>query len=562
MKYLCITILQIIFICTFSTLAQRQWIQQNSGTTAHLRAVDFVDEHIGFAVGHDVLLKTTDGGINWMNWSSVSGTFYAIDFLDENFGFIINNSGIGGANEIWKTTDGGQNWAIKPVGYQMWGVSFADYRRGMIATSGGTATLGRVVLKTTDGGESWIEQHIPGTNSLLSDVFFRNNMAIAVSWETEIARTTDSGITWDVVNVRDQYNYELGDFQAVHWKDENFITVTGDYGIVHSTDGGDSWYLSNIEIDDVFGVYCVSSTECTGVAYDGIIIHTTNMGQTWEYDNSGTTTPFLYDVHFTDCGIGVAVGLFGIIVRTVEDTTPPEIIIGTQMLTLWPPNHKYEAIHLDDFDIEVVDGCDDNVGFDDLLITSVSSDEEENGKGDGNTVDDVVLVDCQEVELRKERSGNGNGRVYSINVAVTDNSGNTARATCYVTVPHSKKKDAIDDGVAYSIDGCVGNGARRDYAGNYEKENTETPNDLHLAQNYPNPFNPSTLITYHIPESGFVTLIVYDVIGKEVAILVSENKGQGSYSVTFDASALPSGIYIYQLKVNSFMETKKMLLMK
>jgi hypothetical protein len=88
------------------------------------------------------------------------------------------------------------------------------------------------------------------------------------------------------------------------------------------------------------------------------------------------------------------------------------------------------------------------------------------------------------------------------------------------------------------------------------------PTKLKLYQNYPNPFNPSTLINYHIPEAGFVTLKVYDVIGKEVANLVSENKGQGSYGVTFDASNLPSGIYVYQLKVNSFIETKKMVLMK
>jgi hypothetical protein len=249
---------------------------------------------------------------------------------------------------------------------------------------------------------------------------------------------------------------------------------------------------------------------------------------------------------------------------TVEDTTPLEIIIGKESITLWPPNHKYEAIHLSDFDIEVRGGCDDNVGFDDLLITYVSSDEEENGKGDGNTVDDMVLVDCQEVKLRKERSGNGNGRVYSINVAVTDNAGNTATATCYVTVPHNKKKDAIDDGVVYSIQGCVGNGARRDYATDNEKGKgkAEKPTDIHLAQNYPNPFNPSTLITYHIPESGYVTLVVYDVIGKEVALLVNEMKQAGNYSVTFDASDLPSGIYVYQMKVNIFIETKKMILMK
>ncbi|MHA2030610.1 MAG: Ser-Thr-rich GPI-anchored membrane family protein [Candidatus Kariarchaeaceae archaeon] len=97
---------------------------------------------------------------------------------------------------------------------------------------------------------------------------------------------------------------------------------------------------------------------------------------------------------------------------------------------------------------------------------------------------------------------------------------------------------------------------------NIDRDDQITSDSYQLIQNYPNPFNPSTLITYHIPEGGFVTLKVYDVIGKEVANLVSENKGQGSYSVTFNASELPSGIYVYQLKVNSFIETKKMILMK
>jgi hypothetical protein len=86
--------------------------------------------------------------------------------------------------------------------------------------------------------------------------------------------------------------------------------------------------------------------------------------------------------------------------------------------------------------------------------------------------------------------------------------------------------------------------------------------DYDLSQNYPNPFNPSTIINYQIPQDGFVTLKIYDILGKEVKTLVNEQKTIGRYKVKFDASDLASGIYIYQLKVNEFVLSKKMLLVK
>ena len=83
-----------------------------------------------------------------------------------------------------------------------------------------------------------------------------------------------------------------------------------------------------------------------------------------------------------------------------------------------------------------------------------------------------------------------------------------------------------------------------------------------LEQNYPNPFNPTTNIRFQIPESGMVTLKVYNILGKEVATLVKEERSAGSYEVEFDASSLPSGVYFYQLKAGSFIKTNKMILLK
>lgn len=88
------------------------------------------------------------------------------------------------------------------------------------------------------------------------------------------------------------------------------------------------------------------------------------------------------------------------------------------------------------------------------------------------------------------------------------------------------------------------------------------PNILYLGQNYPNPFNPSTNINFNIPQNGLTTLKIYNVLGKEIATLVNENKQSGEYSVTFNASNLPSGIYFYTLSNGNLTQSKKMVFMK
>ena len=89
----------------------------------------------------------------------------------------------------------------------------------------------------------------------------------------------------------------------------------------------------------------------------------------------------------------------------------------------------------------------------------------------------------------------------------------------------------------------------------------ENPTEYSIS-NYPNPFNPTTTVNYQLPQNGFVTIKVFDVLGKEVATLVNENKSAGYYNANFDASKLTSGVYIYTITANNFMLSKKMLLVK
>ncbi len=97
---------------------------------------------------------------------------------------------------------------------------------------------------------------------------------------------------------------------------------------------------------------------------------------------------------------------------------------------------------------------------------------------------------------------------------------------------------------------------------NIEQNTAIITSDFSLHQNYPNPFNPSTTIKYGITERTFVGLKIYDILGREVDILVNEEQGAGYYNINFNAYQLASGVYFYQLRAGNFIETKKMLLIK
>lgn len=91
---------------------------------------------------------------------------------------------------------------------------------------------------------------------------------------------------------------------------------------------------------------------------------------------------------------------------------------------------------------------------------------------------------------------------------------------------------------------------------------SQQQDNFELHQNYPNPFNPTTTISFNIPETDFVQLKVFDMLGEEVAMLINETKSPGNYSVHFNAADLPSGIYIYSLRVNGQVQNRKMLMIK
>jgi hypothetical protein len=129
---------------------------------------------------------------------------------------------------------------------------------------------------------------------------------------------------------------------------------------------------------------------------------------------------------------------------TVEDTEPPEA--NDEPTELWPPNHKFHTIVGEDC---VTDACDGDVQ---VTFLSASSDEPVNDKGDGNTEPDIILS-CDSVELRAERQGGSDGRVYTLEYAAVDDDGNETSGTCTVVVPHDQSGgEAIAQDPAYTVD--------------------------------------------------------------------------------------------------------------
>ncbi len=158
----------------------------------------------------------------------------------------------------------------------------------------------------------------------------------------------------------------------------------------------------------------------------------------------------------TDTGDGSAAALTsseGTVIITVNDTIAPTITLNGNIINLSPPNHSYRTVNVSDLVASAADNYDPTVTLNSVVIAKVTSDEAENGNGSGNTTNDIVIdADCRSVQLRAEREGGGDGRVYTITFKVTDLAGNISTATAKVYVPKSGNgQGAVDSGAKYTV---------------------------------------------------------------------------------------------------------------
>ncbi|OIP54592.1 MAG: hypothetical protein AUK34_15010 [Ignavibacteria bacterium CG2_30_36_16] len=189
------------------------------------------------------------------------------------------------------------------------------------------------------------------------------------------------------------------------------------------------------------------------------------------------------------------------------------------------------------------------------------------------TIDQAVPVELSSFTAKLI---DGGVRIEWVTATETNNSGFSLERSRdeqnFKEAVYKKGKGTTTTSNIYNyIDEAVGSGVyyyrlkQIDHNGSFKylsviKVDIGAPKQFSLEQNYPNPFNPSTSIKFNLPERGVVNLAVFDVLGREVEVLINETKEAGAYEITFDAKNLTSGIYFYQLKTNLFSKTNKMIL--
>jgi len=374
------------------------------------------------------------------------------------------------------------------------------------------------ILNSTDGGSTWSEITCPVTYSLYN-VHFIN---LDTGWVggdhnsiTEIMKTTDRGISWELYTLSSASDYGNNDIEFIDGTpgEPPRGFVSAGLSLVWRTDDyGENWVQSPIGgcgAGDLESICFISKDEgwfvgTPSAVQEVSIVYTTNGGQTFEIQENPTDPDIkLNSVCFADNQHGIAAGVGTTILYTSDG--------GSNWESSTVSNYRWQSVHLNQ------SGKAWAVGRNGIIIYSLDW---------GNT------WSTQESGLASE--------LWEV-FFVDDNEG-----------------WIVGGGIGYP--GVILHTTSGGVVTDVNENNIVAQFKLH--QNYPNPLNPSTNIKYEIPERSLVTLKVFDVLGNEVTTLVNQIKEAGSYESNFNADGLTSGIYFYQLKAGKFIETKKMILIK
>lgn len=480
-------------------------------TLQQVRRIHFFNSQFGVAAGGSTstslnigeVSKTTNGGATWevlpFNFGRI---VYGFAAPTENIWYAAT-----GLNKIFKTTDGGATWVEQasplPGTTALWSMAFVNETTGYIGGASGS------LIKTTDGGTTWTQitnSGFPGTQTIF-DIGLQPDGAVTIVGGSATAiKSTDGGATWTPMFVG-----AAGTYFAIKYKDQNIGFIgAGSKNLARTTDGGATWNLCNLP-DQIastssfwsfgFGFPNYVWTSAVG----GEVLYSADGGVNWVVAKPLSSST-VYDMAVVGNDMWLS-GNNGLLVKGFSDPSIP--------------------VELTAFSASIHNG---------QVVLNWATATEINNAG-------------FEIE---HKSANSNWK----NIGFVNGNGSTTEPQSYTFADKSPVA-----GVNYYRLKQV------DFDGTFEYSNVVEvsvgiPTVFAVEQNYPNPFNPSTVINYQIPSSEFVSLKVFNVIGKEIATLINEVQPAGNYSVTFDADNLPSGLYLYRLEAGKYSKTMKMMLVK
>jgi photosystem II stability/assembly factor-like uncharacterized protein len=368
-------------------------------------------------------------------------------------------------------------------------------------------TTGSGVFRSSDNGTTWTPANAGlGTYGVWSLALAGTNL-FAGTYGGGVFLSTDNGATWTSASDGLAEPHAL----ALAVDGRNLFAGTLG-GIFLSTDAGLTWSVVGDDLSNLYvRTLAVNRGRIYAGTYGGGVFVSTDTGETWTAANKGLTNTYVLDFAFL--GSYIFAGTYGGVFRSAEDAS------------LWEP----------------------------VNLESIGKWSPDNTILEGKAIYSLVARDAALYV-----------GTYGLGVLRSTNAGES-------WMPVNAGLGTLDFSVLSVCDtnfyvGTLGGEIWRRPVSEMIAGLEGPPNGLAanfvLEQNYPNPFNPFTIIQYTVGEVSDVVLMVYDMLGRQVAELVNANQAPGSYEVSFDASGLSSGVYFYRLTAGGFTQTRKMLVVK
>jgi len=275
------------------------------------------------------------------------------------------------------------------------------------------------------------------------------------------------------------------------------------------------WIQTNGPYGGIVNCFVVSGTNLFAGTDGGGVFLSTNNGTSWTVVNNGLTSTYVSS--FAVSGTNLFAGTYGggVSLSTNNGTSWTAVNNGLTSTSVWS-----------------------------LVVSGTNLFAGTSGGG-------VFLSTNNGTNWTAVNTGMTNTDVWSLAVSGTNLFAGTYEGGVFLSTNNGTSWTAVNNGLTNtSVPISV------------QSLSTEVPEQFSLSQNYPNPFNPVTNLEFGISDLGFVTLKIYDVLGKEDATLVNEKLSPGNYKVVFDGSGLPSGVYFYRLTAGEFTDVKRMMLVE
>jgi len=561
--------------------------------------IQFIDENSGWVGGGYTLFRTTSGG---KNWNLVNSLAYAIDltFKDTIEGMVTGGYSHGSSNYgiIRKTTNSGSNW-LNSFSYQdtvLNSISFFNSYTGFVAGRKGG------IFKSTNYGDSWFSLQSNTYHDLNSIYFYDSLNGWSVGKSGTIIKSEDVGLNWELKSKGIINLIGLGAFI-----DQNTGWISSAAGIMKSTDGGGQWssVWDSISNWSYYPKFFFLNNSTGWLTYSAAkndrftVYKTIDGGINWIFQNIFIAENFfesyiINSINFIDNYTGFIVGTkryyqwpfgyyyIGMLFKTTDGglnwTTsqlpvgiPNDIkfinvntsfIVGTGKILKTTNSGlnwiSIPGIYGNFYNFLKISFINENTGWlsgDDRICKTTN--------GGLNWVDQSYLniSGLHSMVFLNEDFGwvcGNQGKIYA-----TSNGGVNWFNQPTPTYENLFSITFINPNTGWAVgsNGTILKTSSGIQVGINQLEQN-VPKNFFLSQNYPNPFNPKTKIKYSITSAQYISLKVYNILGKEITTLINERQNAGNYEVTFDGSDLSSGIYFYKLEAESFVETKRMMLLK